>query len=223
MKKINLILILAIVSLTVSAQFKQTPLPYKYSALEPYIDSTTMNIHFNNHHAAYTDKLNKSLEKYPDLFKRDIIDLMKNINQLPVEVQSSVRNNGGGFYNHSLFWTLMAPAGSTKISEKLEKKLVENFGSVENFKAEFEKAASSRFGSGWAWLIKDADGKLKIVSTANQDNTFMSDAPVKGVPVLALDVWEHAYYLKYQSKRAAYIKAFWSVVNWVEVEKLVGA
>jgi Fe-Mn family superoxide dismutase len=182
-----------------------------------------MNIHFNNHHAAYTDKLNKSLEKYPDLFKRDIIDLMKNINQLPVEVQSSVRNNGGGFYNHSLFWTLMAPAGSTKISEKLEKKLVENFGSVENFKAEFEKAASSRFGSGWAWLIKDADGKLKIVSTANQDNTFMSDAPVKGVPVLALDVWEHAYYLKYQSKRAAYIKAFWSVVNWAEVEKLVGA
>ncbi len=223
MKRINIILLLLIIAaVSASAQFKQTPLPYKYSALEPYIDSTTMYIHFNTHHAAYTDKLNKSLEKYPELYKRDIIDLMKNISELPADVQTSVRNNGGGFYNHAFFWTIMAPAGSTKISAKLEKKLVENFGTVDNFKAEFEKAATSRFGSGWAWLLKDASGKLKISSTANQDNSYMAVADVKGVPVLALDVWEHAYYLKYQSKRAAYTKAFWNVVNWTEVERLIG-
>ncbi|HNZ62224.1 MAG TPA: superoxide dismutase, partial [Paludibacteraceae bacterium] len=137
------------------------------------------------------------------------------------DIQLSVRNNGGGYYNHCLYWSMLAPAGFTTISPKLEKILIKNFGSIETFKTEFEKAALGQFGSGWAWLIKESSGKLRIISTPNQDNTLMPFSSVKGKPVLALDVWEHAYYLKYQSKRAAYVKAFWNVVNWKEVEKLI--
>jgi Fe-Mn family superoxide dismutase len=205
----------------VSAQFKLSGLPYKYDALEPYIDSTTMYIHYNFHHQAYVSNLNKALEKYPELYKKDIVELLQNIKELPADIQTAVRNNGGGFYNHNLFWKMMAPAGSTKMSAKLEKKLIENFGSIDNFKDEFEKAGMTRFGSGWAWLVIEHSGKLKIFSTPNQDSPVYQDAEVKGKPVLALDVWEHAYYLKYQNKRAAYVKAFWSVVNWAEVEMLL--
>ncbi len=223
MKRLNLLLLLSICFSIVSyGQFKQDPLPYDYKALEPYIDSTTMYIHFNFHHAAYTNNLNKVLEKYPELYKKDITEIFRNLNELPADIQTSVRNNGGGYYNHSLFWKMMAPAGSTKMSAKLEKALVANFGSVDAFKTAFENAAMTRFGSGWAWLVKEPSGKLTIYSTANQDNPFMPDSKVKGTPVLALDVWEHAYYLKYQNKRAAYVKAFWSVVNWAEVEKQMG-
>ncbi|MBP1677293.1 MAG: Manganese/iron superoxide dismutase [Bacteroidetes bacterium] len=204
-----------------SAQFQLPALPYGYAALEPFIDSTTMNIHLNNHHAAYVTNLNKALEKYPDLQKKSIEALLAGLDKLPADIQTAVRNNGGGHYNHSLFWKLLAPAGSTSISPELEKKIVESFGSVEVLKTEFEKAALGRFGSGWVWVIKDSTGKLKIVSTPNQDNTLMSVINVKGKPVLGLDLWEHAYYLKYQSKRAAYVKAFWNIVNWKEVEKLV--
>lgn len=222
MRKIILTLSVWIVSLIAAmAQFQLPSLPYKYSALEPYIDSTTMYIHLNNHHAAYVNNLNKALEKYPDLQKKSLEELLKTLDKLPADVQTAVRNNGGGHYNHSLFWKVLAPAGTTSISPALEKKIVANFGSVDNFKAEFEKAALSRFGSGWVWLIKTGDGKLKIESTPNQDNSLMPIAAVKGKPVLALDVWEHAYYIKYQSKRAAYAKAFWNIVNWNEVEKLV--
>ena len=203
------------------AQFTLPSLPYKYNALEPYIDSTTMYIHLNNHHATYVNNINKALEKYPELQKKSITELLQNINKLPTDIQTVVRNSGGGHYNHSLFWTLMAPAGSSPMSATLEKKLIENFGSIDNFKVEFEKAAASRFGSGWAWLIVTTDGKLKITSTANQDNMLMSTVSDKGNAVLTLDVWEHAYYLKYQSKRAAYVKAFWNVVNWKEVERLI--
>ncbi len=202
-------------------QFQLPSLPYNYSALEPYIDSTTMYIHLNNHHAAYVSNLNKSLEKYPDLYKRDILDLFKNLETLPAEVQTSVRNNGGGYYNHKLFWKMLAPAGSAPMCDKVKKLLEENFGSVDKFKAEFEAAGLKRFGSGWVWLIKEDTGKLKIISTANQDNTYMAFVKEKGTPILTLDVWEHAYYLKYQSKRAAYQKAFWEVVNWKEVERLL--
>ena len=205
----------------VMGQFKQTPLKYKYNALEPYIDSTTMYIHFNNHHATYVNNLNKALEKYPELYKKSLAELLQELDKLPADIQTVVRNSGGGHYNHDLFWTLMAPAGSTKMSANLEKSLVANFGSVDLFKAEFEKAAAARFGAGWAWLIKEPSGKLRIISTANQDNTLMPGSDVKGKPVLTLDVWEHAYYLKYQSKRAAYIKAFWQVVNWSEVDRLL--
>ena len=224
MKRTGLSLILFLACSTiVFGQFKQTPLPYKYSALEPYIDSTTMYIHFNSHHAAYCTNLNKALEKYPELYKKSVVELIQGLNELPADIQTAVRNQGGGFYNHSLFWTMMAPAGTTNMTPKLEKILSENFGSVDAFKIEFEKAAASRFGSGWAWLIKEPSGKLRIISTANQDSPLLPMAEAKGKPVLTLDVWEHAYYLKYQSKRAAYIKAFWNVVNWTEVEKLIAA
>ncbi len=222
MKQLFFTIALWITTLFLSfGQFQLPSLQYRYSALEPYIDSTTMYIHLNNHHAAYVANLNKSLEKYPELYKRDILDLFKNIETLPAEVQTSVRNNGGGYYNHKLFWNMLAPAGTAPMSVKVKKQIEENFGSVEKFKEEFEAAGLKRFGSGWVWLIKEDTGKLKIITTANQDNTYMPFVKDKGVPVLTLDVWEHAYYLKYQSKRAAYQKAFWEVVNWKEVERLL--
>ena len=203
-------------------QFKLPALQFKYNALEPTIDSTTMYIHYNFHHAAYVNNLNKALEKYPELYKKDILELIQNINELPADIQTAVRNNGGGYYNHSFFWSILAPAGTTPMSPKLEKILTENFGSIDAFKSEFEKAAVGQFGSGWAWVIKEKTGKLRIISTPNQDNSLMQKAEVKGKPVLTIDVWEHAYYLKYQNKRIAYVKAFWNVVNWTEVEKLIG-
>ena len=218
----TLFLLLLTTTLFCSAQFKLPDLPYKYNALEPYIDSTTMHIHHDLHHAAYVSNLNKALEKYPELYKKGVLELIQNLNELPADIQTAVRNNGGGVYNHSFFWKIMAAPGTAKMSPHMEKVLIENFGSVDAFKTEFEKAAVGRFGSGWAWLIKDSAGKLRIISTPNQDNSLMPNAEVKGKPVLTLDVWEHAYYLKYQNKRAAYAKAFWNVVNWTEVEKLIG-
>lgn len=222
MKVLKISLIMMLVSSTVVfGQFKLPPLAYSYKALEPNIDSTTMYIHYNMHHATYTNNLNKALEKYPELYKKTAAELLQNLNNLPTDIQTQVRNSGGGYYNHCFFWSILAPAGSTSISPKLEKILTSNFGSVENFKAEFEKAALSRFGSGWAWLVKSSNGKLVISSTANQDSPLLQIAEIKGKPVLTLDVWEHAYYLKYQSKRAAYVKAFWNIVNWNEVEKQI--
>lgn len=222
MKRINLLLFVWLATATLAlGQYKLPELGFKYSALEPYIDSTTMYIHYNSHHAAYTNNLNKALEKYPELYKKTAIELLQDLNGLPADIQTAVRNNGGGYYNHLFFWSVLAPAGTANMSPKLEKILIDNFGSVDAFKAEFEKAAATRFGSGWAWVIKEPSGKLRITSTANQDNSYLPMAEVKGIPVLALDVWEHAYYLKYQSKRAAYIKAFWNVVNWTQVEKLI--
>ncbi|VBB44739.1 superoxide dismutase, Mn [uncultured Paludibacter sp.] len=221
MKKIRfLFILLSINYLSAFGQFTLPPLPYSYGALEPYIDSTTMRIHYTAHHAAYVNNLNKALENYPDLQKKDIITLLRNITTLPKEIQTAVRNNGGGYYNHSLFWTMLAPAGTTKMNTELEKAFITNFGSVEKFKELFEKEATSRFGSGWVWLVKTKEGKLEIVSTPNQDNMYMPFNKIKGKPILALDVWEHAYYLKYQSKRAAYAKAFWNVVNWQKVAEL---
>ncbi|MEI8087747.1 MAG: superoxide dismutase [Paludibacter sp.] len=224
MRKINVTLIVCLSAISLAfGQFKLPELPYKYNALEPYIDSTTMRIHHDVHHATYTNNLNKALEKYPELYKKNILELLQNLSDVPSDVQMAVRNSGGGFYNHGFFWTIMAPAGTANMSPKLEKILIDNFVSVDAFKAEFEKAATSRFGSGWVWLIKEPSGKLRIISTANQDSPLLQTAEVKGKPVLTLDVWEHAYYLKYQSKRAAYAKAFWNVVNWTEVERLIAA
>ena len=222
MKRLKTILFLFLAtSFICLGQFKLPALQFKYNALEPFIDSTTMRIHYSFHHAAYTTNLNKALEKYPELYKKDILELIQNLNELPADIQTAVRNNGGGFYNHSFFWTMLAPAGTANMSPKLEKKLIDSFGSINAFKAEFEKAAVNRFGSGWAWLIKDSSGKLRVISTPNQDNSLMPMAEVKGKPVLTLDVWEHAYYLKYQNKRIAYVKAFWNIVNWTQVEKLI--
>ena len=219
----SVIFLLLTTTLLCFGQFKLPVLQFKYNALEPTIDSTTMYIHYNFHHTAYVNNLNKALEKYPELYKKDIVELIQNINELPAGIQTAVRNNGGGYYNHSFFWSILAPAGTTPMSPKLEKILVENFGSIDAFKAEFEKAAVGQFGSGWAWVIKEKTGKLRIISTPNQDNSLMQKAEVKGKPVLTIDVWEHAYYLKYQNKRIAYVKAFWNVVNWTEVEKLIGS
>ena len=203
------------------AQHSLPLLPYKYTALEPYIDSITMRIHHQNHHAAYVNNLNKALEKYPEWQSKSLIELQESIESLPADIQSAVRNNGGGHYNHSLFWELLAPAGTSKISKKTENALIKNFGSVSDFKEQFAKAATGRFGSGWAWLVQSPDGKLSILSTANQDNPLMKSVLGNVQPILALDVWEHAYYLKHQSRRAAYINDFWNVVNWDKVDKLL--
>lgn len=189
-------------------------LPYGYDALEPYIDAKTMEIHHSKHHQAYVDNLNKALagtafENTP------LEDILASISTQHL----AVRNNGGGHYNHSFFWNLLQPGGAKEPIGALAKAIDESFGSLEAFKKQFADAAISRFGSGWAWLILTDNKKLEITSTANQDNPLMDVAALKGTPVLALDVWEHAYYLHYQNKRADYIAAFWNVVNWNVVDK----
>jgi len=189
----------------VADSFSLPALPYAFDALEPHIDRLTMEIHHDRHHKAYVDNLNKAL---PGTSK-SIEEILASVSSQPV----AVRNNGGGHWNHSFFWNVLAPAKGSKPSKALAKQIDTDFGSFDAFKAEFAKAATSRFGSGWAWLIKK-DGKLVISSTPNQDNPLMDLAEVKGQPILALDVWEHAYYLKYMNKRADYIAAFWNLVNW---------
>ncbi len=187
---------------------------YSYNALEPYIDARTMEIHHSKHHAAYTNNLNAAIKDTP-LEQMSIEAIFKEVSNAPV----AIRNNSGGFYNHNLFWAVMSPNGGGQPQGELLKALNNTFGSVENFRKEFSAAAATRFGSGWAWLIVDSEHKLKVVSTPNQDNTLMDIADVKGFPILGLDVWEHAYYLKYQNRRPEYIDAFWNVVNWNEVSK----
>ena len=189
----------------VADSFSLPALPYAFDALEPHIDRLTMEIHHDRHHKAYVDNLNKAL---PGTTKT-LEEILGSVSTQPV----AVRNNGGGHWNHSFFWNVLAPAKGSKPSATLAKQIDTDFGSFDAFKAEFTKAATSRFGSGWAWLIKK-EGKLVISSTPNQDNPLMDLAEVKGQPILALDVWEHAYYLKYMNKRADYIAAFWNLVNW---------
>lgn len=193
--------------------FELPKLPYDYDALEPYIDARTMEIHHTKHHGGYTSKLNDAI-KGTAIENLSIEDILKEVSNHPV----GVRNNGGGFYNHKLFWEIMTPDGGGEPAGKLMDALKRDFGSFEKFKEEFNKAAATRFGSGWAWLINQ-DGKLVVTSTPNQDNPLMDISEVKGTPILGLDVWEHAYYLKYQNKRPDYIDAFWNVINWDEVEK----
>lgn len=202
--------------------FTLAPLPYAYNAMEPFIDEQTMRIHHSAHHQAYVNNLNTALAKYPGNEGKELNDLLRNLDKLPTDIQMAVRNNGGGHFNHDFFWKVLAPADSTSISPALEAALIKNFGSVDTFKDEFEKAALGRFGSGWAWLIKKADGSLKVESTPNQDNYLMSADTANDTPLLGLDVWEHAYYLKYQNKRGEYAKAFWNVVNWNRVAELGG-
>ncbi len=187
-------------------------LPYAYNALEPFIDAQTMEIHHSKHHQAYVTNLNKAVVGTPNEFT-PLVDIIKNISKSSV----AVRNNGGGHWNHTFFWEILSPK-TTAPSENLMTMINRDFGSLEKMQADFNAAATSRFGSGWAWLIVQ-DNKLKICSTPNQDNPLMDVAEVKGTPVLGLDVWEHAYYLKYQNKRADYIKAFWNIVNWDKVDK----
>ncbi len=190
--------------------FQLPELGYAYDALEPHIDARTMEIHHTKHHAAYVNNLNAALEKYPELHKACLNDLLRNLAALPADIQTAVRNNGGGHKNHSLFWEILKPGGSNTPSGKLQKAIEETFGGFEAFKDRFSKAAATRFGSGWAWLALDAFGKLHVFSTANQDSPVMENF----TPILGLDVWEHAYYLKYQNRRPEYIQAFWNVVNF---------
>lgn len=198
----------------VSAQFKQTPLPYAYNALEGSIDAQTMKIHYTKHAAGYVNNLNKTIAGTP-LEKESLEKILSHISK----ESASIRNNAGGHYNHELFWTMLTPEKNTQPSDKLAKAITESFGSLDNLKNEISKAGADRFGSGWAWLIVKPDKKLAVTSTANQDNTLMDIAEMKETPILGIDVWEHAYYLKYQNKRADYLAAIWNVLNWKEVSK----
>lgn len=188
-------------------------LPYSYDALEPYIDKMTMEIHYTKHHKAYFDKLLAAV-KGTEMESMSFEDLLGNISKFPV----AVRNNGGGHFNHTLFWSLLSKDGSKEPTGELAEQIKKDFGSFDKFKEEFSNAAASRFGSGWAWLVYN-DGKLNVCSTPNQDNPLMDVSECKGNPLLGLDVWEHAYYLKYQNRRPDYIGAFWNVVNWDAVSK----
>jgi Fe-Mn family superoxide dismutase len=189
-------------------------LPYAFDALEPHIDAQTMQIHHGKHHQAYINNLNAALEAHPDLQAKSVEDLIKDLNALPEAIRTAVRNNGGGHANHSLFWTLMAPNAGGAPTGKAADAITGAFGSFDTFKEQFAKAATTRFGSGWAWLVSSS-GKLAIESTANQDSPIMEGKK----PILGLDVWEHAYYLKYQNRRPDYIGAFWNVVNWAKVNE----
>lgn len=193
--------------------FQLPTLKYDYKALEPYIDSLTMEIHHTKHHGAYTNNLNLAIEG-TSLSGLPIEDILKNASKH----SPAVRNNGGGYYNHNLFWELMSPNGGGEPSGELLKHIQKNFGSFGEFKEKFSAAATTRFGSGWAWLIVD-NGELKVFSTPNQDNPLMDVSELKGFPLIGLDVWEHAYYLKYQNRRPEYIQNFWNVIDWKAVEK----
>jgi superoxide dismutase, Fe-Mn family len=197
--------------------FTLTKLPYEYKALEPHIDVVTMEIHHTKHHQAYITNLNKALEGKPEE-NMSIEDICKNISKYPMPV----RNNGGGHFNHSLFWTIMKPNGGGEPTGKLGDAIKSAFGSFADFKTKFSDAGATRFGSGWAWLCVSG-GKLAVCSTPNQDNPLMDISECKGTPILGMDVWEHAYYLKYQNRRPDYIAAFWNVVNWDEVAKRLDA
>ncbi len=198
--------------------FSLPSLSYPYNALEPHIDAATMQIHHTRHHQTYVDKLNAALEKAPDHADKGLEELLGNISALPQEIQTAVKNHGGGHANHSLFWTIIGPP-NPQVSQPagtLASALASAFGSANDFKSKFADTAANHFGSGWAWLVINANKQLELYSLPNQDSPFMQ----KHTPILGLDVWEHAYYLKYQNKRPDYITAFWNVVNWQEVERL---
>lgn len=233
MKKQNLIqtflfsgTLMALILLTISAtdpkndtdnaqavQFEQPPLGYAYNALEPYIDAMTMEVHYSKHHAAYTKNFNAALAE-ANVREKNIEAIFAHISQYPL----AMRNNGGGYYNHNLFWQIIAPGGSRSPQGELLEAINRKFGSVDAFKEEFSKKAMSVFGSGWAWLIV-SDGELKITSTPNQDNPLMDVVAERGRPVIMIDVWEHAYYLKYQNRRKEYVDAFWNIINWDQALK----
>jgi len=192
--------------------FTLPALPYDFAALEPSIDARTMEIHHDKHHAGYVNNLNAALEKAPELQSKSLDDLLQHLDSVPESIRTAVRNNAGGHWNHSMFWEIMSPKGGGEPTGKLADAIMKSFGDFATFKTQFADAAAKRFGSGWAWLVKDGN-KLSITSTPNQDTPVME----KKHPILGVDVWEHAYYLKYQNKRPDYVKAWWDVVNWPEV------
>lgn len=196
-------------------KFELPPLPYPYESLEPHIDTLTMQIHHDKHHAAYVNNLNAALEKHPGLEVSDVWTLIMQLGQIPEDIRTAVRNNGGGHANHTAFWMILSGNGGGEPTGALGDAIKASFGSFDEFKAKFKAAGVGRFGSGWAWLILEPGGKLAITSTANQDNPLMEGQ----TPVFGVDVWEHAYYLKYQNRRPDYLDAIWNVLNWKEIEK----
>lgn len=199
--------------------YELPPLPYAANALEPHIDEETMNIHHGKHHNAYVTNLNAALEGHPELQGKSIEELISNLDAVPESIRTAVRNNGGGHANHTLFWNIMGPNAGGEPTGELAEAINSAFGSFDAFKEEFAKAGATRFGSGWAWLIVGKDGKLAVTSTPNQDSPIMEG----DTPILGLDVWEHAYYLKYQNRRPDYISAFWNVVDWNKVAERYSA
>ena len=199
--------------------FELPPLPYAYTALEPHVDEATMHFHHDNHHNTYVTNLNNALANYPDLQGKSLEELIGNLDAVPEAIRGVVRNNGGGHWNHALFWELMAPAAGGEPTGPVADAINAAFGSFADFKEKFKAAALGRFGSGWAWLVASPDGSVAITSTPNQDNPLMEGKHA----ILGIDVWEHAYYLKYQFKRAGYVDAWWNVVNWAKVNQLYAA
>jgi Fe-Mn family superoxide dismutase len=197
------------------AKHELPPLPYGFNALEPSIDAMTMEIHHDRHHGTYVTNLNAALDKYPELYNHSAIDLIQMLDKVPEDIRTIVRNNGGGHVNHTMFWLNMAPKAGGEPTGAVAAAITAAFGGFAQFKEAFAKAGVGRFGSGWAWLLAEKDGKVSITSTPNQDNPLMEGKH----PILGLDVWEHAYYLKYQNKRPAYIEAWWNVVNWSDVSQ----
>ena len=199
--------------------FTLPPLPYDFSALEPHIDAKTMEIHHGKHHQTYVNNLNAAIEKAPELASKSLDDLMRNVNTLPEAVRTPIRNNGGGQWNHSMFWQIMAPNAGGQPSGSAADAITKSFGGFDKLKEQVAAAATARFGSGWVWIVADKGGALKIETTANQDNPLMEGRTA----ILGLDVWEHAYYLKYQNRRPDYVGAWWNVVNWQEISKRLDA
>ena len=195
--------------------FELPKLPYEFDSLEPHIDARTMEIHYTKHHQAYLDKLNGAIKDKGELSNKSATELIKDLGSIPEDIREIIRNNGGGFVNHNFFWEILSP-DKQECSGVILDKINESFGSLDEFKEKFENAAATRFGSGWAWLVLNETGKLEVISTANQDSPLSEGK----TPILGLDVWEHAYYLKYQNKRPEYLKAFWNIVNWKKVNEL---
>jgi Fe-Mn family superoxide dismutase len=195
--------------------YEVPPLPYAYNALEPHIDDQTMHLHHDKHHAAYVTKLNAAVEKYPDLQKKSAEELIRNLGALPDDIRGAVRNNGGGHVNHTMFWQIMGPQKGGNPTGAIGDSINKTFGSFDAFKEKFEAAGVNQFGSGWAWLVRAKSGEFKVTSTPNKDNPMSNGE----FPVMGNDVWEHAYYLKYQNRRPDYLKAWWNVVNWDEINK----
>ena len=198
--------------------YELAPLPYDYAALEPHIDAETMKLHHDKHHQAYVNNLNGAIEKHPDLAKHTAEDLIRNLNNVPEDIRTVVRNNGGGHVNHSMFWTIMKPGGGGEPTGKIAEQIRKDFTDFASFKKTFNETTAKQFGSGWGWLVFTG-GKLKVITTPNQDSPLSQGL----YPILGNDVWEHAYYLKYQNKRPDYIDAFWNVVNWPKVAELFSA
>ncbi len=195
--------------------FELPKLGYDYDALEPHIDAKTMEIHHTKHHQAYLDKLNAALTQHPELYKKTIEEILTDLDYVPEDIRTAVRNNGGGFYHHTFFWEILSPEGGGEPEGELREAIINTFGSFENFKGEFEDASKAQFGSGWAWLSKTESGDLKVHGAPNQDSPLSSALK----PIIGLDVWEHAYYLNYQNRRPDYIAAFWNIVNWKKAEE----